>query len=119
MNAGLLLFTQSTLCALDIVMNGERNLTDSLLHFIHTDIVIQIAQDILQSTLFRNIATNILFLNQRRLGTSADKRRENVFSRLDSQMGVSEGIVLDFQLILEVTQQLTFCLRRIGCYTIF
>ena len=59
MDTGLLLFTQSTLSTLDIVMNRERNLTYSLLHFIHTDVMIEVAQDIFQGTLLRNIAADI------------------------------------------------------------
>ena len=108
-DTSLLLFTQATLCTLHIVVNSKCYLANSLLNLVHTNVMVEIAQDVLQRPFLRYIATDILFLYHRSHRATADKRREDIFGRLDSQMGITKGVVLDFHLVLEEAQKLAFC----------
>ena len=100
-------------------MNGKGNLANGFLHLVHTDITVEVAEDILQRTLLGNIAANILFFHHDGLCATTDKRGKDVLSSLDSNMGISESLVLDLHLILEETRQFMVGLRCIGCNTVF
>ena len=119
MDASLLLFTQTTLGALYAVLYAVGNLADSFLHLIHTDVLVEIAQDIIKRTLLRNVATDITLLYHRSISTTTDERGKDVLSSLHCQMTIAEGVVLDFHLILEETLQLMICLRCIGGNAVF
>ena len=119
MDASLVLVAQSTCSTLHIVVDSEGNLADRFLHLVHTDVVIQVAQDFLQRAFLGYVASNIRFLHHHCIGTTADERREDILGRLHSQVGIAEGVVLDLHLILEEALQLMVGSRRIGCYAVF
>ena len=104
--------TQSALHTLHIILNGVSHLANGLLHLIHTNEGIQILQDIVERALLGYIALDIIFLDNGLLTASTDKRREDIFGSLHSQMGITEGLVLDLYLILEIARQLLVGLLR-------
>ena len=108
MNAYFLLLTKSTLCTLNIIMNSEGYLSDCLLHLIHTNITIEVTEYLLQGAFLWYIAANILFLHHNGSRATTDIRSENILCSLDSYMGIAKGIIFDFHLILEETQQFLF-----------
>ena len=114
MNAGLLLLTETTLGTLNTIMNRKGNLTDSLLHLIHTDITVKVAEDILQRTLLGHIAPDILLLHLYGIGSTADERGKDILCSLDGHMSITESIVFNLHLILEETVQLVVGFMRIG-----
>ena len=82
MHPHLLLLTQSALLSLDAVLHRIGNLTHGTLHLIHADELIEILQDIIDSTLLRDIAPDIFFLHLHGIGPSADEMGEDILSRL-------------------------------------
>ena len=119
MDTRFLLFTKSPLSTLHTVLDAIGNLTDCLLHLIHTNILVKIAKDVVQGTLFRNIATNISLFYHRCVGTTADKRGEDILCRLHGKMTIAESIILDFYLILEIAFQLMLRIGSISGNAIF
>ena len=118
MDADFLLLTQSALGTLYVIMDGEGDLTNGLLHLVHADVAVEVAQDVIERALFRNIAPDIVGLHHHGIGATADERREDVFRRLDGNMGIAEGLVLDLDLILEEALQLMLGFWGVGCHTI-
>ena len=103
MDADLLLLTQSALCALYIIMYGKGDFLDSRLDFVHTDIAVKVTEDVLQATLFRNISLDIVVFDLHSHRATTDERGEDILCRLDGNVCIAKGVVLDFQLILEET----------------
>ena len=115
MDADFLLFAKSALGTLHIVVDGKGNLLDSLLDLVHTNIAVQVAQDVFQRAFLGYIAANISLLYHLSLCATTDKRGKDVLGGLHGQMGIAKGFVLDLQLILEETLQFLIGLGRIGC----
>ena len=113
MDTRLLLFTESTLGTLHTVLDTIGYLADGLLHGIHSNILVEVAENVIQRTLFRHIATDISFLYHNGISTTTDKRGEDILSGLYRQVAIAERIVLYLQLILEEALQLALCLWRI------
>ena len=118
MDADLLLFAKSALGTLHIVVDGKGNLLDSLLYLVHTNIAVQVAQDVVQRAFLGYIAANISLLYHLSLCATTNKRGKDVLGGLHGQMGIAKGFVLDLQLILEETLQFLVGLGRISCYAI-
>ena len=106
MHRHLLLLAQTTFSTLHTILHSIGNLTNGSFHLVHADILIEVFQDILHRTLLRYIALDIVLLNNGSLRTTADKLRKDILSRLHGQMGITKGLVLDLDLILEITLQL-------------
>ena len=99
-----LLFSKTSLCPLNTVLYRVGNFADGLFHFVHADEVIQIAEDVVQRALFGYVASDVVFLDLRCLGTTANERREDVFGRFHGHMGIAESIVLYLYLVLVEAQ---------------
>ena len=119
MDAHLLLFAKTALSTLHVIMNGEGYLANGFLHLVHTDIAVEIAEDIVERTLLWNIASNVLLLNHHGIGSPTDERGKDILSSLDGYMSITKGLVLRLQLILEETLQLMLGFWSVGCNTIF
>ena len=102
----LLLLAQSALGTLHAVLHSIGDLTHGTLHLVHTDILVEILENILHRTLLRNISLDIALLNDSGRSTSADKLGKDILGSLHCQVGIAESLVLDLDLILEVTLQL-------------
>ena len=118
MDAHLLLFAKTALSTLHVIMNGEGYLANGFLHLVHTDIAVEIAEDIVERTLLWNIASNVLLLNHHGIGSPTDERGKDILSSLDGYMSITKGFVLGLQLILEETLQLMLGFWSVGCNTI-
>ena len=73
MHRHLLELTQTTFSTLHIVLYRQGHLTNSLLHIGHSDKAIQIAEYLVECTLFWNIASDILTLHHRVLCAPTDE----------------------------------------------
>ena len=112
MHRHFLLLTESPLSTLHTVLHSIRNLTDSLLHLVHTDERVHIVEYLVQRALLRNIPYDVFLLHLLRIGSTTDEGREDVFSGLHGHMGIAEGIVFCLDAILEQALQLLVCLWR-------
>ena len=112
MHRHLLLFSKSTFCTLDTVLDRIGDFTYSTLHLIHADEVVEIFQDIIDASLFRNISSDITLLNLDSICTTTDKLGEDILRGLGGQMAVTKRIVLDLNLIFEETCQLVISFWR-------
>ena len=106
MHRHLLLLAQTTFSTFHTVLHSIGDLTDGRLHLIHTDVLIEVFQNILDRTLLRHIALDVALLYYRSLSTATDKLSEDVLSSLHGQMSITEGLVLYLDLVLEITLQL-------------
>ena len=106
MHGDFLSLAQSALHTLHIILDGIGHLANGLLHLGHANEGIHILEDIVERALLGHITLDIVFLDNRLLAATTDKRREDILGRLHSQMGITEGLVLDLYLILEVAGQL-------------
>ena len=119
MDAHLLLFTQSALRALYIIMYSKGNFLDSFLDFVHTDVAVEVAEYLLQRALFWHIATNVVVFYHYCRRAATNERGEDILCSLDGYMCIAKCVILDFNLILEEAQQLMVCLLRESSNTIF
>ena len=112
MHRHLLLLSEPTLCTLHGILNRVSHFLHRSLHLVHSDIGIQIFQDIFYRALLRYIALDIRLLHLLGISTTTDKLGEDVFRSLCGQMSISEGLILNLHLILEETCQLAVCFFR-------
>ena len=119
MHAHFLLFAQATLGTLDAVLNRVGYLTHGLLDRLHADEAVQVGQDAFERTFFRHVAPDVAQLHLYCLVATTNIGGKNVLGSLDGHMGVAEGFVLDFYLVLEEARQLFVGIVREGCYAVF
>ena len=106
MHRHLLMLAKTTLCPLETVLHRIGHFTDGALHLIHADILIEILQDVINGSLFRNIALNIILLHLLGISTTADEMSKDILRSLTGQMSVTKHLVLDLDLIFEETGEL-------------
>ena len=118
MHGHFLLFAQSAFSTLHTILNRVCHLPDGTLHLVHTNEGVEILKDFIYSPFLRHISLDILLLNKPGICTATDELGKNILSRFVGQMAVTEGLILYFHLILEVSGQLAICLRSEVCNTI-
>ena len=92
---------EASFCPLQAVLHRIGHLSDGTLHLIHADVLVEILQNIVDSTLFGYIALNIGLLHLNGISATTNEMSEDVLRCLIGQMTVTEHLVLGLDLIFE------------------
>ena len=99
----LLMLSQSTFCTLQTVLHRVGHLPDGTLHLVHSNILVEVLQYIVDRPFLRHIALYVSLLYLIGISSTADEVGEDVLGSIIGQMAVSKLIVLDLDLIFEET----------------
>ena len=99
-----LLLAQSTLGALHGVLYRVGHLFYGGLNLVHTNVAVQIAQDILNRALLGYITRDVAQLYPCGIGATTDILGKDILGCFIGQVSVTKGLVLNLNLIFKETQ---------------